>query len=144
MNADELQRLTEFLKVRLNPSIELTPGEVDDDGQATAHMALKGAGNGLVAKDDEDPDDISYSIGLKFKTEASINAAEDRLREILNPAISLRPRKSLGRTQIEDSYEIYVGPDFMGLLYWEAGRGGLTDYTVEIQILPEDLEDEEV
>lgn len=144
MNPEELERLTEFLKVRLNPSVELTPGTVDVDGQATAQMAITGAGNGTVSKDDEDPDDVSYSIGLSFKTEATINAAEDRMREILNPAISLRPRKSLGRTQIEDSYEIYIGPDFMGLLYWEAGRGGLTDYTVEIQILPEDLEDEEV
>lgn len=148
MDPEELQRLTEFLKVRLNAAAELKPGKpgnVDDpDDQAEAELWIDGAPKGWVRRDDEDPEDVSYSVGFSFKTENALNAAEDRLRELLNPAITLRERKSLGRTQIDDSVEIYVGPEFMGLLYRDAGRGGLTDYTVEIQVLRDDLEDEEV
>ncbi len=144
MNGEERERLSEFLKIRLNPSAELKGGkpgnDADPDDQAEAELWIDGAPKGWVRRDDEDPDDVSYSVGFSFKTENSLNAAEDRLRELLNPAISLRERKSLGRTQIEDSVELYVGPEFMGLLYREQARGGLTEYTVEIQVLSDDLE----
>ncbi len=146
MEPEEQERLTEFLKVRLNPKTELkfskSGNEDDPEDQAEAELWIDGAPKGWVRRDDEDPDDISYSVGFTFKTDNSLNAAEDRLRELLNPAISLRKRPSLGRTQIDDSVELYVGPEFMGLLYCEDGRGGLTEYTVEIQILSDDLEDE--
>lgn len=143
MDVAERERLVEFLKIRLHPDAEIKQSDVaGPGGQDEDEFWIGAERRGWVRKDDEDPDDISYSVGFSFKTDAAINAAEDRLREVLNPAISLRERKSLGRTQIDDSVELYVGPEFMGLLYKENAKGGFTEYTVEIQILSDDLEDE--
>ncbi len=135
MTDQERERLTAFLRARVNPNSAI------QDGADGAELWIGKERRGAITKDDEDPSDVSYSVALTFKTSAAVEDAEERLRELLNPAISLKSRKSLGRTQIEDSVEIYVGGEFMGLLYRDSAAGGFVEYNVEIQILPEDLEE---
>ena len=127
MSPDEIRRITYYLRKTFEmPAIAVRPRPQRDD------MAEVYIGNeliGVLDRDDEDPDDLSYSFQMAVE---NFEALRDKF-DMPSMTVRQRPQKS-------DSVEVYLGDEHIGLLYHEEDSQDDRPYTFQMAILDFDLD----
>lgn len=138
MDVQEVRKLEDYLK-RLfgNPRLRVVPKPKQADA---AEVQIADDVAGLLTVDDED-NDRSYNLEVKFAVRV-LGGDETHALEVFlknkfgNAAFRVkRPPKK------RDSFEVYVGEEFIGVLYIE-GEGQNRFYVFEMAILEMDLTEE--
>ena len=129
MDKDELEKVQHYLR-RLfgNPEINLTPRMQRKD---MAEVYIGGELNGMLSLDTEDGD-RSYNLQIGVP-ERELGPAQAWLRRILrNPSI-----KVLARPKKKDSAEVFIGEEFIAVLFLEDGG---KSFAFQMAILDTDIE----
>ena len=129
MDPAEIEKVRNYLR-RLfgNPEINLTPRMQRED---MAEVYINGDLNGLLSLDTEDGD-RSYNLQIGVP-ERELGPAQVWLRRVLNnPNI-----KVLARPKKTDSAEVFIGEEFIAVLFLEdSGKS----FAFQMAILDTDLE----
>ncbi len=125
-----MHKLQGFLRRSFgNESIRVTPARKDADN-ADVHLGETTLGSILV--DDEDGD-RSFAFDMKLPVERA--ALQEYLRRLFaNEKLRIVPR-----AKKNDSVELNVGDDFLGVISADDAKG--KSYTLQMAILDFDLED---
>ena len=129
MNPKEIEGLQSYLS-RLfgNPAIRVQPRPKKED---TAEVYIGEQFIALVSLDDEDGD-RSFNLQMAIH-ETEVERAQTYLRRLLgNPSI-----KVLARPKKKDSAEVFVGEEFIAVLFVEERD---SSYSLQMAILDTDIE----
>lgn len=129
MNPKELEGLQTYLQ-RLfgNPAIRVQPRPQKED---TAEVYIGGELVAMITLDDEDGD-RSFNLQMAIH-EIELERAQSHLRRLLgNPSI-----KVLARPKKTDSAEVFVGEEFIAVLFVEERD---SSFSLQMAILDTDIE----
>lgn len=135
MNLQEVNKLEDYLKKLFgNARLRVVPKPKQADA---AEVQIADDVVGLLTVDDED-NDRSYNLEVKFAVRV-LGGDETHALEVFfknkfgnaNFRVKRPPKK-------RDSFEVYVGEEFIGVLYIE-GEGEGRSYVLEMAILEMDL-----
>ena len=136
MDATEIKQLDGYLKKLFgNPQIRVVPKSAD---AAEIYIGEDDAGE-LTVDDDEGERSYNFRMEILLGSDPSIqpvpalNAYLRRKFDNENLRVVMRPKKM-------DSLELYMGEEFIGVLFVEDERGRRT-YILELPILDVDLID---
>lgn len=125
----EIEKVQNYLR-RLfgNPEISLTPRMQRED---MAEVYINGDLNGMLSLDTEDGD-RSYNLQIGVP-EREFGPAQEWLKRVLrNPRI-----KVLARPKKKDSAEVFIGEEFIAVLFLEDGG---KSFAFQMAILDTDVE----
>ena len=129
MDQSELEKVRNYLR-RLfgNPEINLTPRMRRED---MAEVYINGELNGMLSLDTEDGD-RSYNLQIGVP-ERELGPAQEWLKRVLgNPSV-----KVLARPKKKDSAEVFLGEEFIAVLFLEDGG---KSFAFQMAILDTDIE----
>ncbi len=125
----EIEKVQNYLR-RLfgNPEINLTPRMQRED---MAEVYINGDLNGMLSLDTEDGD-RSYNLQIGVP-ERELAPAQEWLKRVLhNPKIRV-----LARPKKKDSAEVFIGEEFIAVLFLEEGG---KSFAFQMAILDTDIE----
>ena len=127
MNKSEMLRIEDYLRdtFRLE-TLKLTLNEADE----CFHLYVADALLGVITKDDED-EDISYDLSMPLP-----GFDQQHLRK----AFRMDTIETRGRPNKDDSVEVYLGDEFLGVIFKDELQGRTT-YMFNMAILDYDLPD---
>jgi len=129
VDQSELEKVRNYLR-RLfgNPEINLTPRMRRED---MAEVYINGELNGMLSLDTEDGD-RSYNLQIGVP-ERELGPAQEWLKRVLgNPSV-----KVLARPKKKDSAEVFLGEEFIAVLFLEDGG---KSFAFQMAILDTDIE----
>ena len=129
MDKDELDKVQNYLRRTFgNPEINLTPRMQRTD---MAEVYINGDLNGMLSLDTEDGD-RSYNLQIGVP-ERELGPAQIWLKRVLgNPSIRV-----LARPKKKDSAEVFIGEEFIAVLFLEDGG---KSFAFQMAILDTDIE----
>jgi hypothetical protein len=129
VDQSELEKVQNYLR-RLfgNPEIKLTPRMQRED---MAEVYIGGALNGMLSLDTEDGD-RSYNLQIGVP-ERELGPAQAWLKRVLgNPNVRVLPRPKK-----KDSAEVFIGEEFIAVLFLEEGG---KSFAFQMAVLDSDVE----
>jgi Protein of unknown function (DUF3126) len=129
VDQSELEKVQNYLR-RLfgNPEIKLTPRMQRED---MAEVYIGGALNGMLSLDTEDGD-RSYNLQIGVP-ERELGPAQAWLKRVLgNPNVRVLPRPKK-----KDSAEVFIGEEFIAVLFLEEGG---KSFACQMAVLDSDVE----
>jgi len=129
LDKSELEKVQNYLRQLFgNPEINLTPRMRRQD---MAEVYINGDLNGMLSLDTEDGD-RSYNLQIGVP-ERELGPAQEWLKRVLrNPRI-----KVLARPKKKDSAEVFIGEEFIAVLFLEDGG---KSFAFQMAILDTDIE----
>ncbi len=138
MDVQEVRKLDNYLKkVFGNPHIRLVPKQGD-----IAEVFVGDDDLGEMTVDDEDGErSYNFRMVIQVSQDPSMQPVPT-LTNYLRLKFDNQKIRVVTRPKKMDSLEVYLGDDFLGVLFLEAEKGRKT-YILELPILDIDLVDEE-
>lgn len=139
MDVQEVRKLDNYLKkVFGNPHIRVVPKQ----GDVAAEVFVGEDDLGEMTVDDEDGErSYNFRMVIQVSQDPSMQPVPT-LTNYLRLKFDNQKIRVVTRPKKMDSLEVYLGDDFLGVLFLEAEKGRKT-YILELPILDIDLVDEE-
>ena len=138
MDVVELKKLDTYLK-RLfgNARIRVVPKKADSADVFVGEERI----GALVLDDDQDDDERSYNFEMKITMGETANSAPDikKLDAYLKRKFDNERIRVVPRVKKKDSAEVYVGQEYIGVLFFDE-KDGRSSY-FELPILALDLDE---
>lgn len=135
MDVQEVRKLDAYLKKLFgNARLRVAP-----KGRETAELLTGDDVLGEVTVDKEDGD-LSYNVRMEIDVGQNIDATPVQLASYLKHKLGNENIRVVGRPRKTDSLEVYVGEEFLGVLFLENERGRKY-YIFELPILDVDLDE---
>jgi hypothetical protein len=134
VDVQEVRKLDAYLKKLFgNARLRVSP-----KGKDTAEVLTGDDVLGEMTVDNEDGD-LSYNFRMEIDIGQNLDATPVQLASYLKHKFGNEGIRVVGRPRKTDSFEVYVGEDFLGVLFIENERGRKY-YIFELPILDLDLE----
>jgi hypothetical protein len=135
VDLQEVSKLEDYLK-RLfgNARLRVAPKPKQTD---TAEVQIADDVTGLLTVDDED-NDRSYNLEVKFRARVLGGDETQSLEGFFKNKFGSAGFRVKRPPKKRDSFEVYVGEEFIGVVYIE-GEGEGRSYVLEMAILEMDL-----
>jgi len=129
VNREEIIRLEAYMRKRFHLGIiEVRQLPAKDD---SAELFIGDEAIGLISRIEEEGE-LSYDFSMKIHTDA------DQLQTYMRDRFALNSIEVRQRANKDDSAELYIGDEFVGVLFEE---GDVFSYGFNMSILEYDLEE---
>jgi hypothetical protein len=129
VTSEEISRLETYMRKRFHlATIEMR--QLPGDGN-TAELLIGDEDVGLISRIEEEGE-LSYDFSMKIQTDA------DKLQDYMRDRFKLESIEVRQRTNKDDSAELYIGDEFVGVLFEE---NDVFSYSFNMSILEYDLEE---